>query len=97
MDALKPCPSCQGPAELLPFAVSGDNLWQVTCSQCGMATELEEERRLCIGRWNRRDCEQRLRTWVTALGTFLPVGLTLMFITGALLGSTLFLGAGANP
>ncbi|MCY4473423.1 MAG: Lar family restriction alleviation protein [Kistimonas sp.] len=96
MDALKPCPSCRGAAELIPFSVACDSLWQVTCSQCGMATELEEERSLCISRWNRRDKEQRLGTAVLVLSVCLPAGLALMFMTGVMVGGILLDSAGAG-
>ena len=85
--ALQTCPSCEGQAEILDFNVSGDKLWQVACGQCGMATEMDDERAISIQHWNRRDREERLRTQVTILGVLLPLGMVMGFLCGLLLGS----------
>ena len=87
MNALQPCPSCGGRAEILDFEVSGDNLWQVACGQCGMATELEDERVICIQHWNRRDQEEKLRTKITILAVLLPLGGGMAFLLGLAFGS----------
>ncbi|WP_087109804.1 Lar family restriction alleviation protein [Parendozoicomonas haliclonae] len=92
MDSLKPCPSCNGDAEVIQFPVADDMLWQVNCQDCGMATEMDDERIICIQHWNRRVKEERLRYLVTLLGVLLPAGMLLMFFLGALLGVSMISG-----
>ena len=87
MKTLKKCPACRGDAEMLRFPVSDDYLWQISCSQCGMATELDDDRYFCVQQWNRRDGEERLRHWLTLLGILLPIGMILMLFLGVLLGT----------
>lgn len=87
--ALKRCPSCRGDAELIEFPVSDDVLWQVNCRECGLATELEDDRILSIQHWNRRDQEERMKSVITILGVLLPTGMVIMLFLGVLLGGML--------
>lgn len=87
MERLKKCPVCRGDAEVIQFPVSGDQLWQVNCRECGMGTELDDHRSVCIKQWNRRDREERLRYWLTLLGMLSPIGMILMLLLGILLGT----------
>ncbi|CAM3500416.1 Restriction alleviation protein Lar [Parendozoicomonas haliclonae] len=57
-----------------------------------MATEMDDERIICIQHWNRRVKEERLRYLVTLLGVLLPAGMLLMFFLGALLGVSMISG-----
>nr|WP_283777639.1 Lar family restriction alleviation protein [Sansalvadorimonas sp. 2012CJ34-2] len=83
---MQECPSCGGRAEILDFDVSGDKLWQVSCGKCGLATEMDDERAICIQHWNRRDGEEKLRTKVTILGVLVPLGMAMSFLVGLLFG-----------
>lgn len=87
MELLKQCPACCGNAEVIQFPVSGDQLWQVNCRECGMGTELDDDRYICIQQWNRRDREERLRYWLTLLGVLSPIGMILTLLLGILLGA----------
>ncbi len=86
MESLKRCPSCRGEAELIQFPVLSDQLWQVNCCQCGMGTELNDDRFISVQQWNRRDREERFRSLVTLLGVLLPTMMLLMFFLGVFLG-----------
>ncbi len=87
MNALHNCPSCGDRAEIIDFDVSGDKLWQVSCLKCGMATEMNDERIICIDQWNRRNGEEKLKTRTILLGALLPLGMAIAFLMGLLLGS----------
>ena len=87
MNALNNCPSCGSQAEIIDFDVSGDKLWQVSCPDCGQATEMDDDRTICIDHWNRREGEEKLRTKIILLGALLPLGMAVAFLIGLLIGS----------
>ena len=86
MEILRKCPCCQSEAEFVDIPVSGSLLWQVTCSHCGLSTDLDDDRMLCLEQWNRREQEDRLRMMLLSLaigGAFLAL---ITFVIGILLG-----------
>ncbi len=87
MEHLKQCPACCGRAEILQCPVGSDKLWQVSCRECGLATELDDEQYICVQRWNRRDKEERQRYLLTLLGILLPISMIMMFFLGVLVGT----------
>ncbi len=87
MENLKQCPACCGRAEILQFPVANDQLWQVSCRECGLATELDDERYICVQHWNRRDKEERQHYLLTLLGILLPISMIMMFFLGVLVGA----------
>lgn len=86
MEILRKCPCCQSEAEFVDIPVSNSLLWQVSCRHCGLSTEMDEDRILCLRQWNRREREDHLKVMlfiITAGGTMLGVT---AFIIGILLG-----------
>lgn len=86
---LEPCPCCLGKAEVSDMKVAGTRMWQVHCTVCGLASELDDDRGFSIQRWNKRLEKARLKTWVTFLAGVLPFLVIIAFLIGSYTGAIL--------
>ncbi len=87
---LEPCPCCLGKPEVSDMRVTGTIMWQVHCTVCGLASELDDDRIFTIQRWNKRLEKAGLKTWVTLLAGLLPFLVIIAFLTGSYTGLVLF-------
>ncbi|MCK5892805.1 MAG: hypothetical protein KAG53_00010 [Endozoicomonadaceae bacterium] len=86
MEILRKCPCCQSEAEFVDIPVSNSLLWQVSCRHCGLSSELDNDRIVCLRQWNRREREDHLKVklfFVTTGGALLSV---IGFVLGIALG-----------
>ena len=84
--SLLPCPCCNGKAELSDMMVSNTQMWQVHCSVCGLASELDDDREFSIQLWNRRLEVTRLKMWLTLSLSALPLIAIVFFLIGSFAG-----------
>ena len=87
---LKPCPCCNGKAELSDMEVSGIQMWQVHCNQCGLSSELDEDMEFSVQCWNRRLELDKVRMWLTLATSTVPLAAILAFLAGSYLGLRMF-------
>ncbi|WP_263081377.1 hypothetical protein [Endozoicomonas sp. Mp262] len=85
---LESCPCCGGKAYFADITANELRMWQVTCEQCGLSTEYDEDRAYCRDRWNLRQEKARLKTWLTALAALVPFFAVASFFAGGLAGMT---------
>ncbi len=85
---LERCPCCKGRAYYADMDIRGFRMWQVTCEQCGLSTEYDEDREFCKDRWNLRQEKASLKMWVTALGALAPFLVVTSFLAGSLVGAS---------
>ncbi|WP_062260085.1 Lar family restriction alleviation protein [Endozoicomonas arenosclerae] len=83
---LEKCPCCLGEAELAELAVGNSEMWQVTCTSCGLSSELDDDKVFSAERWNKRLERSRLKMWVTLLAAFIPFLVVSAFLAGSFLG-----------
>ena len=89
---LESCPCCLGKAGLTDMMVGNMKMWQIGCTECGVSTELDEDKKFCARQWNRRLEVSRLKMWVTGLASMLPFVAIMAFLLGSFLGLNLFPG-----
>ena len=87
---LEPCPCCLGEAGLADVKVDSIKMWQIYCAECGLSSELDEDKKYCVEQWNRRQQNYRLKLWLTGLAAMLPFIAIMAFLTGSYLGLNLF-------
>ena len=92
MEILRKCPCCQSEAEFVDVPVSGSLLWQVTCRRCGLSTELDDDRMLCLKQWNRREREDHLKMVLLSL----TIGSAFLAVIGFVIGMLLGLNSGLS-
>lgn len=83
---LDTCPCCKGSAYFADIQVGDMKMWQVTCEQCGLSTEYDDDKMFCKDRWNLRLERSKLKMWVTTLTALLPVLTIACFLVGYLAG-----------
>ncbi|WP_257281630.1 MULTISPECIES: Lar family restriction alleviation protein [unclassified Endozoicomonas] len=83
---LEKCPCCLGEAELARMMVGDTEMWQVTCSSCGLSTELDDDQTFSAERWNLRLERSKLKMWVTLLASLLPFLVVTAFLGGSFMG-----------
>lgn len=90
---LKSCPCCQGKAIFADLIIGKGSqrvkMWQVSCSGCGLSTEMDEDKRYVAKRWNLRQEYANLKMWVTLLSALLPVSIIISLLLGNLMGISL--------
>ncbi len=86
---IKPCPCCRGEAIYADLKVGDAIMWQVSCTACGLSSELDEDKLYTAEHWNSRLEQARLKMWVTVLTTLLPATAIICFLLGVLLGINL--------
>ena len=87
---LERCPCCKGRAYFADIQVGDLRMWQVTCEQCGLSTEYDDDRTFCRDRWNLRQEKNSLKMWVTTLGALIPFLAVVFFLVGNLVGASLW-------
>ncbi|MDD7805872.1 MAG: hypothetical protein PUP46_10025 [Endozoicomonas sp. (ex Botrylloides leachii)] len=87
---MNPCPCCKGRAYFADIQVGGLKMWQVTCEQCGLSTEYDDDKFFCRDRWNLRQENSSLKMWVTTLAILLPFFSITCFLFGYLAGASLW-------
>ncbi len=83
------CPCCRGEAIYADMLIGKDVMWQVSCTACGLSSELDEDKSYTAERWNKRLESARLKMWVTTLGSAMPAVFVLAFLLGSLMGMNL--------
>ena len=86
---IQPCPCCRGEAIYADLLVKNSLMWQVSCTACGLSSELDEDKLYTAERWNLRQEKAGLKMWVTVLTTMLPATAVIFFLLGTLLGMSL--------
>lgn len=90
---LKPCPCCRGQAIFADLLIGKGNqsvkMWQVSCTGCGLSTEMDEDKRYTATRWNLRQEYASLKMWITLLAVLLPVSVIISLLLGNLMGISL--------
>ena len=90
---LKPCPCCRGKAIFADLLIGKGRqsvkMWQVSCSGCGLSTEMDEDKHHTATRWNLRQEYASLKMWVTLLAALLPVSIIISLLLGNLMGISL--------
>lgn len=90
---LKPCPCCRSKAFFADLIVGKGSrrirMWQVSCSGCGLSTEMDESKSYTASRWNLRQEYANLKMWVTLLAALLPVSIIISLLLGNLMGISL--------
>ncbi len=91
---LKPCPCCRSKAMFADLIVGKAGkkrarMWQVSCSGCGLSTELDEDKGYTAIRWNLRQEYANLKMWVTLLAALLPASIIISLLLGNLMGISL--------
>ncbi|MFK0569739.1 Lar family restriction alleviation protein [Endozoicomonas sp.] len=90
---LKPCPCCRGQAIFADMVVGKSSrrvrMWQVSCSGCGLSTDLDEKKTYAAQRWNLRQEYANLKMWVTLLAALLPASIIISLLLGNLMGISL--------
>ncbi|MGB1272050.1 MAG: hypothetical protein ACPG5T_08255, partial [Endozoicomonas sp.] len=70
--------------------IGKSEMWQVSCTGCGLSTELDEDKRYVAERWNQRQESARLRMWITTLAVLLPAAVVVSALSGSLLAMSFF-------
>ena len=83
---LQACPCCRGEAIYADLLVGDTLMWQVSCTGCGLSSELDEDKLYTAERWNLRQERANLKMWVTMLATLLPALSVICLLLGALIG-----------
>ena len=86
---IKACPCCLGEAIYADLLVKGVVMWQVSCTGCGLSSELDEDKLYTLDRWNMRQEKARSKMWITTLTTILPAASIIFFLLGVLVGAGL--------
>jgi len=84
--ALKSCPCCQGEAIYADLKVGDSLMWQVSCTGCGLSSELDEDKLYTTKRWNTRRETASKRMWITTLAMVVPALSVIFFLLGTLFG-----------
>ena len=83
---IKQCPCCGGQAEWVDVTSSEVQLWQLSCIECGMATNLEKNRYQCLHNWNRRRYDDHTKTMAILVVLASLFFIILAFIIGLVTG-----------
>ena len=83
---IQPCPCCRGEAIYADMLVRDSLMWQVSCTACGLSSELDEDKQYTAERWNLRQEKGSLKMWVTVLAMLLPATAVICLLLGVLLG-----------
>lgn len=90
---LKPCPCCRGEAMLADLTIGKGRqrvkMWQISCTGCGLSTDMDEKKGYVARRWNQRQEYANLRMWITLLAALLPVSIIISLLLGNLMGISL--------
>lgn len=86
---IQSCPCCRGEAIYADLQVGGSLMWQVSCTACGLSSEMDEDKAYTAERWNMRQEKASLKTWVTVLTTLVPATAVICFLLGTLFGVSL--------
>lgn len=86
---LQPCPCCRGESIFADLRVGKTLMWQVSCTACGLSSELDEDKVFTAERWNLRQETASLKVWITALSILTPAAAIICFLLGTLLGINL--------
>ncbi|WP_157674021.1 hypothetical protein [Endozoicomonas ascidiicola] len=86
---LENCPCCRGKPMFADLMVSEERMWQVSCTECGLSSELDPDKHYTAMRWNQRLEKANLRMWITLLGALLPAAVVIFFLLGSLMGINL--------
>lgn len=90
---LQPCPCCRGKAIFADLVIGKGSrrvkMWQVSCTLCGLSTEMDEDKEYSAKRWNLRQGYANLKMWVTLLAVLLPTSIIISFLLGNLMGISL--------
>jgi len=82
MIEIKKCPCCRDVAEMVDMRVGDGVLWQVACRRCGLGTDPDEDRILCLRQWNRRDEAESLKNIIAIVVLGGLVGIIVGFFIG---------------
>lgn len=83
---IQPCPCCRGEAIYADLLVGDALMWQVSCTACGLSSELDEDKSYTLERWNMRQEKAHLKMWVTVLAALVPATAVIGFLSGTLFG-----------
>ena len=90
---LKPCPCCRGEPIFADLVVDYGGqpvtMWQVSCTGCGLSTEMDEDKNHVTNRWNQRLEYDNVKMWVTLLVGALPAAVIISLLLGSLMGISL--------
>ena len=86
---IQACPCCRGEAIYADLLVGDSLMWQVSCTACGLSSEMDEDKLYTAERWNVRQEKVQLKMWVTVLATMLPTAAVISFLLGTLFGISL--------
>lgn len=86
---IQPCPCCRGEAIYADLLVKGVVMWQVSCTGCGLSSELDEDKFYTLERWNMRQEQGRNKMWITTLTATLPAVIIIFFLLGIVIGAGL--------
>ena len=83
---IQPCPCCRGEAIYADLLLGDTLMWQISCTACGLSSELDEDKLYTAERWNMRREKASVKMWVTVLTIILPATAVSCFLLGALFG-----------
>ena len=86
---IQSCPCCRGEAIYADLLVKGVVMWQVSCTACGLSSELDEDKSYTLDRWNQRMEQARNKVWITTLTAMLPAAIIIFFLLGIVIGAGL--------